>query len=143
VLSAIALGSCFSMAGCAGYKEFIEDETDTTRTEGRFEASGVGAVPWSFAAEECESGDHEGFFGVTFVSQDKQHAVRVVRNPIGPMTVAIASPQDPEVYVPLDCKAVVGSIRRTGIRVNHVPVVTGEVRFLCEGLRGAAIFTCS
>ncbi|MBI5536432.1 MAG: hypothetical protein HY898_27165 [Deltaproteobacteria bacterium] len=130
-------------SGCAGYQEFLEDQTDTAPTAGTIEASGAPAGVWTFPVGHCASGMREGFYGVTLMSEDKQHAVRIVRNPIGPMTVAFRAPGSNEEYVAVPCRAVVGSMRGTGTRINGVAVLSGDVRFSCENLRGAARFTCS
>jgi len=140
------LGLCVAMsaacAGCAGYQEFLEDQTDTAATAGSVEASGDPAGIWTFPVTQCASGMREGFFGVTLQSEDGQHAVRIVRNPVGPMTVAVRAPGSNEEYVPVSCRAVVGSVRGTGTRINGIGVLVGEIRFACANLRGAARFTC-
>ena len=138
----LAIALACASAGCAGYQEFLEDQTDTVAIAGTVEASGDPAGVWSFPVEQCESGMREGFYGVTLMSEDRQRAVRIVRNPVGPMTVAVLVPGSSEEYVAVPCRAVVGSVRGTGTRINHIGVVVGEVRFSCTNLRGAARFTC-
>lgn len=130
-------------AGCAGYQEFLEDQTNTIPLVGTIEASGEPAGVWTFPVGHCASGMREGFFGVTLMSEDKLHAVRIVRNPVGPMTVAFRAAGEGEEFVAVSCRAVVGSLHGTGTRINGVSVLAGDVRFSCANLRGAARFTCS
>ena len=132
----------WAWAGCAGYAEFIEDQVDFTPVAGTIESSGGPSGPWKMDVASCDSGMRDGFFGVTLSSQDGRHSVRLVKNPVGPMTVAVNVP-GADGYLEVPCQAVVGSVVRTGTRINSIPVLKGDVRFVCQGLRGAATFTCS
>jgi hypothetical protein len=139
-----ALAACATAAllsGCAGYETFIRDVSDMPVTNGTVkEWNDKGS--WEYRVDHCTSGGREGFYGITLHSDDGQHSVRLVRNPVGPMTVAIDTVGRDAWFVPVTCRAVDASIRPTGWATNHVPVLTGEVRFACDGLRGAAVFTC-
>ena len=135
--------SVLGISGCASYGEFLMDQSETVVTDGTVEFSGSPGGPWSFRVEDCSSGMREGFFGVTLASEDGQHAVRIVRNPVGPMTVALSVPNRPGEFAEMKCRAVVGEVHSTNVRINAVPVVAGSVRFACENVRGAATFTCS
>ncbi len=129
------------LGSCAGYQELLEDATGTVPNNGWFEGSGETQGVWRMHVTQCQSGERESFYGVTFGSDDDTRAVRIVRNPVGPMTVAVSSSQGE--FSAIACTEVRGSIRPTGVRINGVRVVTGEIQVLCNGLKGAARFTCS
>jgi hypothetical protein len=143
LLVSLCLGLSCAAWGCAGYQEFIEDQADMPPTNGIAEASGGSVGTWSANLKSCTSGMREGFFGITLQSEDGLHLIRVVRNPVGPMTVAVNVPGAQGEFVAVPCRAVVGAVTGTGTRINGITVVTGDVRFSCTNLRGAARFRCS
>lgn len=138
---ALGLGGA-GLVGCAGYERFVRDVADMPPTQGTVQAWGATGVE-QFQVDACSSGAREGFYGITLHSADRRLSVRFVHNPVGPMTVAVNTPLPTQTFASIRCSAVEASLRPTGVSVNHVPVLTGEVRFACEGLRGSAIFTCS
>lgn len=129
-----------SLSACAAYGAFLEDQSQARQNAGTIESAGSPAGTFTFEVDDCDSGMREAFYGVTLLSKDRRHAVRVVRNPVGPMTIAVAVGDE---FVQVPCRAIVGSIKGTGTRINNVPVLTGDVRFACSGLRGSATFTCN
>jgi len=135
----LLLALCTS-PGCAAYGRFLDDQSDARTIAGTIESAGGPTGAWTFEVEDCDSGMREGFYGVTLFSKDRRRAVRVVRNPVGPMTIAVGAGDE---FVEVPCRAVVGAVNRTGTRINNIPVLTGEIRFSCSGLRGSATFTCS
>jgi hypothetical protein len=128
--------------GCASYGQFLEEQADFAPTAGTIESFGGPTGTWTIQVSDCDSGMRDGFYGVTLRAADSRHSVRLVRNPVGPMTLAVNVPGADE-FLEVPCRAVVGSVQRTGTRINSVPVLKGDVRFVCEGLRGSATFTCS
>jgi hypothetical protein len=138
VRSVIALGLCASLvSGCAGYGTFLREELDIPITDGTMsETSSVGIT--RFAIAECYSGEHERFFGVTLYSSDHLHAVRIVQNPIGPITVAV--PGQNGYYEPLSCPRVVGALRPLSSGSGKVQLVSGQIQFVCDRLKGSAVF---
>ena len=139
--SVVLACSVVIVGGCSGYEKFLREQSGTPETDGSIEASGAVLGTWSFAIRGCESGASEGFYGVTFHSDDKLHAVRLVHNAVGPMTVAVNLPGSDQ-FAEVPCYAVVGKLERTGVKINSVPVLRGTIQLACEGLRGAAVFTC-
>lgn len=123
------------------YTPFVEEQIGLRSTDGAFEADGGNAGTWKLPITDCSSGLREGFYGVTFDVGHGAQSVRLVRAPIGPMMVALRGADGD--YQSLHCAAVVGSIGTTGIRVNKVSVLAGQVQLVCDGLRGSARFSCS
>jgi len=117
-----------------------------TRTEvsGQLRASGA-LGSWTFQADDCSSGEREGFGGVVLTaSTDSARLIRIVQDPVRGNLVVVASPGRPNhVLDDKSCKRFEVNVNRTDTRINKIWAVDGRVTIECGELTGSVVFeTC-
>lgn len=97
---------------------------------------------WSFQPDDCASGQHEGFGGVTLTSEKSPgRAVRVVMDPIkGMLVVAITPGQKNQVFDDEQCRVFHVQVERSNTNINDVWGMQGKTNLECPGLRGAVSY---
>lgn len=110
--------------------------------EGTLEASGERFGRFTFAADDCTSGQTQGFFGVELRSKQAPGlAVRAIRDPVrGTLVVVARGSAQPIVLTPEDCATLEVQITKTNTNINDVWVVEGRARIDCPELKGTVTF---
>jgi hypothetical protein len=113
----------------------------STEVSGRLQAAGV-LGNFSFAPDDCDSGQLEGFGGVTLKSSKAPgRLVRVIRDPVRGNLVVVASPGAPNHVISLEtCPGLVINVRRGNTNINDVWTQDGNVSLQCPELTGAVTF---
>jgi hypothetical protein len=132
-----ALGVPLLIAGMLGLF-FVMTKTEVS---GRLRASGpLGS--WTFAPDDCSSGQREGFGGVVLTAEkDRGVLVRVVQDPVrGKLVVVAAAGRPNHVIDAAACSRFDVSVIRTSTSVNDVWAIDGKLALECRELSGAVSF---
>ena len=113
----------------------------SAEVSGRLQAGGV-LGSWVFEPDECNSGQHEGFGGVTLgVSSEPGRKVRIVRDPVRGNLVVIAEPGKPNHVISSEsCPRLVVNVRRGNTNINDVWTQDGNASLECAELTGSVKF---
>lgn len=113
----------------------------TPDVSGRLQAAGTLGT-WSFEADDCDSGQLEGFGGVTLKSSKARgRVVRLVKDPVRGNLVVVASPGAPNHVISSEtCPGLVVNVRRGNTNINDVWTQDGNVRLQCPELAGSVTF---
>ena len=113
----------------------------TPDVSGRLQAAGTLGT-WSFEADDCDSGQLEGFGGVTLKSSKARgRVVRLVKDPVRGNLVVVASPGAPNHVISSEtCPGLVVNVRRGNTNINDVWTQDGNVRLQCPELSGSVTF---
>jgi len=109
---------------------------------GSFTASGPRLGTFSFAPDDCSSGQKRGFFGVELTSSDSPDTlVRAVRDPVRGTLIAVErAGSKPIVLTPEECRSLHVRVDQTSTNINDVWVVEGSATVDCAELRGEITF---
>lgn len=109
---------------------------------GSFTASGPRLGTFTFAPDDCTSGQKRGFFGVELSSSDSPDTlVRAVRDPVRGTLIAIErAGSKPIVLTPEECRSLHVRVDQTSTNINDVWVVEGSATVDCTELRGELTF---
>ena len=113
----------------------------STEVSGRLQ--GAGALGnFLFEPDDCDSGQLEGFGGVTLKSSKAPgRLVRVVRDPVRGNLVVVASPGAPNHVISIEtCPGLVINVRRGNTNINDVWTQDGNVSLQCPELTGSVTF---
>jgi hypothetical protein len=117
----------------------------TMRTEvsGTLSASGPLGT-WEFAADDCRSGQLDGFFGVSLTAKNGGGrrillASDAVRGNLAIVMQASATPAR-TVIEGATCRRFDLTVTRTSTTINDVRVLDGNVTLVCDGLSGTVTF---
>jgi hypothetical protein len=112
-----------------------------TEVSGHLSAGGA-LGSWTFAPDDCVSGQREGFGGVVLTaSSHPGRVVRVVRDPVRGSLVVVAEPGGANHVLSGDgCAGLVANVRRTSTNINDIWVVEGNVALECAELKGTVTF---
>jgi len=97
---------------------------------------------WTFEADDCNSGQLEGFGGVILKSSKQpRHVVRVVRDPVRGNLVVVALAGKPNHVISSEtCPRLVIDVRRGNTKINDVWTQDGNLTLECKELTGAVKF---
>ena len=97
---------------------------------------------FDFKPDDCASGQHEGFGGVTLSSsQSPDRAVRVVMDPVKGMLVVVKTPgQKNQVLDAEHCPVFQVHVERSSTNINDVWGMQGTSTLECPGLKGAVSY---
>ncbi|MBM4363180.1 MAG: hypothetical protein FJ104_10905 [Deltaproteobacteria bacterium] len=126
--------------GIAGAVAFMVSAF-TPEVSGRLQATGaLGA--WVFEPNDCDSGQLEGFGGVTLKSsRAKGRVVRLVKDPVRGSLVVIASPGAPNHVISAEtCPGLELDVQRGSTNINDVWTQDGNVSLRCPELSGSVTF---
>jgi hypothetical protein len=112
-----------------------------TEVSGQLRASGA-LGSWTFAPDDCISGQREGFGGVVLTASSQPgRLVRVVRDPVRGSLVVVADSERANHVLSADrCAGLVANVNRTSTNINDIWVVEGNVALECEELSGSVKF---
>lgn len=96
---------------------------------------------WTFQPDDCNSGQLEGFAGVTLISSKVSGTeVRLIKDPVkGTLVVATANGIR-KVFEPGQCSVFHVNVERSNTQINDVWAMQGTSTLECPGLRGAVSF---
>lgn len=111
-----------------------------SEVSGRLDASGkLGS--FSFAPDDCTSGERDGFGGVSLTQKGSSTIVRVVNDPIkGKLIVVVRPGATNQVLDGSTCSAFELDAHRTDTNINDVWVVEGAMKVACSELSGSVEF---
>lgn len=112
-----------------------------TEVAGQLEATPpVGS--WVFAPDDCSSGQHEGFGGVSLTSsKEPGRTVRIVSDPVkGQLLVVADAGAKNRVFDSETCSVLALNVERTNTKFNDIWVVQGIATVKCPGLAGNLSF---
>jgi hypothetical protein len=110
---------------------------------GTFQSSASPLGSWTFSPNQCQSGEHQGFFGVLLHAEgDTAHSVRIAREATGQTIVTVAIPGSDRAMVLRDCQVLRADLRRSNTSLNEIWGMEGSVEVSCPeaGFSGSAIF---
>jgi hypothetical protein len=112
-----------------------------TEVSGRLRANGA-LGSWVFDADDCISGQREGFGGVVLTaSAQPNRLIRVVRDPVRGNLVVVASQGQPNhVVADKSCTRFDVRAERTNTNINDIWVVDGSLNIECSELSGSVTF---
>lgn len=113
----------------------------TPEVSGRLQAGGALGT-WAFEADDCDSGQLEGFGGVILKSSKAPgRVVRLVKDPVRGSLVVVASPGAPNHVISSEtCPGLVVNVRRGNTNINDVWTQDGNVGLQCPELTGSVTF---
>jgi hypothetical protein len=113
----------------------------SAEVSGRLSASGV-LGSWTFEPDDCNSGQHEGFGGVTLkASSQRGREVRIVRDPVRGNLVVVAVQGKPNHVISAEsCPRVVINVHRGNTNINDVWTQDGNATLECPELSGSVKF---
>ncbi len=102
-----------------------------------------GDDPWTFAGDDCVSGQREGFGGVTISSgAARGQLLRVVADPVkGHVLVAVRPGQPNRVFDGAGCARFDVRVDRTNTSINDIWAVDGSVSIDCPSVSGQLVFS--
>ena len=112
-----------------------------SEVSGALQVSGP-LASWTFKPDDCASGQHEGFGGVTLSSSGSpDRAVRVVMDPVKGMLVVVKSPGQKNQVLDADhCPVFQVHVERSSTNINDVWGMQGTSTLECPGLKGAVSY---
>jgi hypothetical protein len=113
----------------------------SSEVAGELQASGDQGA-WSFTADDCASGQREGFAGVSLSSSESTRTVRLVNDPIkGKLLVVAEQGGDNRVIDGTSCSKFQLDAGRTSTVVNDIWVVEGQLNVQCPDIKGQVQFS--
>lgn len=111
-----------------------------TEVSGSLRAKGTLGT-WTFAADDCSSGQRESFDGVVLTKKGDARLVRVVRDPIRGRFVVVVSPGRPNLVLsPESCSRFQVNVARTDTSINEIWAVDGNLEVECSDIQGSFKF---
>lgn len=113
----------------------------STEVSGRLQASGA-LGSWTFEPDDCDSGQLEGFNGVTLVSSARRGLrIRVVRDAVRGNLLVVAMPGEPNHVISTEsCPSLRVDVRRGDTNINEVWTQNGSATLECAELSGSVKF---
>lgn len=120
------------------------------QAQGSFHAQGARTGTWDLVPDRCVSGFHHGFLGAELHRQDEREDTQLVlvARPEGSFVLArVPGADEMIVYRREDCRVFEADVHTNGVKINHVPSVSGSLALDCDkagfgALRGRVAFTC-
>jgi hypothetical protein len=109
--------------------------TQRTMVVGTFQAAGPDIGQWMMTTDECQSGEHQGFFGIVlFSSMDRKLGITIVQPPIESPTIAANVPDKDyaRVFHADSCTLLKVDLHRANSRFNGIWDVYGSVDVDCQ-----------
>ena len=93
---------------------------------------------WSFAPDDCSSGQLEGFAGVTLTSEKEPgRALRLINDPVKGKLVVLMDPgAKNQVFTAEQCPLFLVDVYRSTSQINGVWSMYGDTSLHCPGLQG-------
>jgi len=113
----------------------------TPEVAGRLQAAGT-LGSWTFEADDCDSGQLEGFAGVTLKSSKAGgRVIRLVKDPVRGTLIVVASPGAPNhIISPETCPGLQLNVQHGNTNINEVWTQDGNVSLRCPELSGSVRF---
>jgi hypothetical protein len=109
--------------------------TQRTVVVGTFQAAGPDIGQWLMTADECQSGEHQGFFGIVlFSSMDRKLGITIVQPPIESPSIAANVPDKDyaRVFHADSCTLLKVDLHRANSKFNGIWDVYGSVAVDCQ-----------
>jgi hypothetical protein len=95
----------------------------------------TGSPSWTFVPDDCESGQHHGFFGVTLMSSSQPDAfVRIMVDPMKGGAVMLSRAGQRTVLTTGDCASFDAQVHRTNTTINDIRALDATLRLQCENV---------
>jgi hypothetical protein len=109
--------------------------TQRTVVVGTFQAAGPDIGQWLMTTDECQSGEHQGFFGIVlFSSTDRKFGITIVQPPIESPSIAANVPDKDyaRVFHADSCALLKVDLHRANSKFNGIWDVYGSVAVDCK-----------
>jgi len=107
--------------------------TQRTSVVGTFQAAGPDIGQWMMTADECQSGEHQGFFGIVlFSSKDRKLGIRIVQPPSPSIMANVPGENDAHVFEADSCTILKVDLHRANRKFNGIWDVYGSVAVDCQ-----------
>ena len=138
-LALVALTAC----GCdfAGLMFGVTPSAWQPAARGNVVVRAHDGASWIAAPTTCVSGEPDGFHGVDLVSTDAPRAIlRVVSDPMAGLRVRLTAPGVSPMELDRNwCRTLTGSVDRTNVAINRVPLLAGGLTMDCTAPDGTTI----
>lgn len=105
------------------------------KPKGSVESTGGPLGKWTMPIDVCQSGEHQGFFGVDLLSHsNRELGVRVIVDAAKGKLVNVNIPGGKKEALPLDrekCSKLEIDIKKTNSQVNDIHLIEGSLDFDC------------
>jgi hypothetical protein len=104
----------------------------SVEVHGALHASGEAIGTWTLTPDDCQSGEHQGFFGVSLFSKaDTRLGVSIIKDPTRGYLVDANIPGSDRALTFENCP-IRGDVHRTSSRVNDIWNVSGSIDVACS-----------